>query len=129
MNISKFVALLILPAMFLLACASTNKQGNKILNQQAFEKKMQQDNVVLLDVRTPEEYQAGHIKNAVLLDYNGGVFDSAFQNLNKEKIYLIYCRSGKRSDGAASKMKTAGFKKIYQLKNGFIGWKGDIEKQ
>ena len=129
MNISKFVAFLVLPALLLLACASTNQQGNKILTEQAFEKKMQHENVVLLDVRTPEDYQAGHLKNAVLLDYNGGVFDTAFQKLDKEKTYLIYCRSGKRSDGAASKMKTAGFKKIYQLKDGITGWKGDIEKK
>jgi thioredoxin 1 len=118
-----------LPVLFLMACASTNKQGNKILNEQAFKNKLQKENVVLLDVRTPEEYKAGHLKNAVLLDYNAGVFDSSFQKLDKEKTYLIYCRSGKRSDNAATKMKQAGFKKIYQLKDGITGWKGNIEKE
>jgi rhodanese-related sulfurtransferase len=129
MNFSKLVVLTILPAMFLMACVSTNKQGNKILNEQAFKNKLQQESAVLLDVRTPEEYKAGHLKNAVLLDYNGGVFDTSFQKLDKEKTYLIYCRSGKRSDNAATKMKQAGFKKIYQLNGGITAWKGDIEKQ
>jgi rhodanese-related sulfurtransferase len=128
MNISKFVALLLLPSMLFIACASTNEQGNKLLNTGIFEKKMRKGNAVLLDVRTPEEYAAGHLKNAVLLDYNAGVFDTAFQKLDKEKKYLLYCRTGKRSDYAASKMKAAGFKNIYQLKNGITGWKGDIEK-
>lgn len=129
MNFSKLVVLIILPALLLMACVSTNKQGNKILNEQAFKNKLQQESVVLIDVRTPEEYKAGHLKNAVLLDYNGGVFDTSFQKLDKEKTYLIYCRSGKRSDNAATKMKQAGFKKTYQLKDGITGWKGDIEKQ
>jgi rhodanese-related sulfurtransferase len=129
MKISNIAALLVLPGLLLVACASTNQQGNKILTEQAFEKKMHHKNTEVLDVRTPEEYQAGHLKNAILLDYNAGVFDTAFQKLDKEKTYLIYCRSGKRSDNAATKMKSAGFKKTYQLKGGITAWKGDIEKK
>lgn len=127
MKLPQLVAILISSSMLIIACASTSQQGNKVLKQQAYERKLHHENTVLLDVRTPEEYNEGHLKNAVLLDYNGGLFDSAFMMLAKEKTYLIYCRSGMRSDNAATKMKTAGFKKVYQLKNGIKAWKGDIE--
>ncbi|WP_416438784.1 rhodanese-like domain-containing protein [Phnomibacter sp. MR] len=116
-----------LPVLLLLAsCAVTSSAGNKMLRSNAFEKQMLQPGIVLLDVRTPEEYAAGHLPNAVLYDFNAGVFQQALPTLDSNKTYLLYCRSAKRSDKAASMMKAAGIKQVLQLKNGIQAWKGAI---
>lgn len=116
-----------LPVLLLLAsCAVTSTAGNKMLRSNAFEKQMLQPGIVLLDVRTPEEYAAGHLPNAVLYDFNAGAFQRVLPTLDSNKTYLLYCRSAKRSDKAASLMKAAGFKQVLQLKNGIQGWKGEV---
>ena len=111
-----------------MGCKSTSEMGNTVVKSQRFEKFMHQSGTVVLDVRTPKEYSEGHLPNAMLLDYNGGAFDSAYLQLDKSKTYLVYCRSGKRSDKAATKMKEAGFNHVIQLKDGIQGWKGATEK-
>ena len=97
--------------------------------QARFEKLMKKKNTYVLDVRTPEEYKSGFISNAV--NYN--VMDSvAFVNtilsLDKNKKYLLYCKSGRRSGKALVMMKNMGFKKIHHLKGGVTEWKGELKK-
>lgn len=105
-------------------------QGNGIVNidNAQFTQKMKEKNVVILDVRTPDEFRAGYIKGATLLNVNSAEFDSAIQKLDKSKTYLVYCRSGARSMRAATKMKAAGFEKLYNLEAGFMGWNGPTVK-
>ena len=67
---------------------------------------------VVIDVRTPEEYAAGHLEGAVLLDFNGGQFAAEFPGLDPEGEYLVYCRSGNRSAQAASIMRDHGFEHV-----------------
>jgi phage shock protein E len=69
----------------------------------------------ILDVRTPGEFQSGHLKNARNLDYLGGQFAQALVKLDKNKAYYLYCASGGRSGSAASQMAAAGFTKVYNL--------------
>lgn len=117
-------------AVVVSACgAGKSVGGNILLNNQQFARKAAKKNVVLLDVRTIEEYQTGHLKNAQLLDFNKGDFAAQLPKLFPQKTYLLYCRSGKRSDKAATDMKTAGFKRVYQLKDGIIAWNGKLEKE
>ncbi len=83
-----------------------------------------EDKVILLDVRTPEEYvKDGHIKGANLLPVQ--VLPRYVNALKKYKDYtfLIYCHSGNRSSMASRFLEKAGFKKIYNLKGGIIEWK------
>lgn len=103
-------------------------QGNGIQNadNKLFASKMKEKNVVLLDVRTPEEYRGGYIKGAILLNVNSSDFDAAIAKLDKKKTYLIYCRSGGRSMTAARKMKDAGFENLLNLQDGIMGWDGPI---
>ena len=54
-------------------------------------------NFVIIDVRTPEEYASGHIEKAINLDYYSETFKDELNKLDKNKTYLIYCRSGRRS--------------------------------
>ncbi len=77
---------------------------------------------ILLDVRTPGEYDVYHLWNGVLLDYNSSGFDSMLNTLDKNKIYLIYCASGGRSANAFNLMKTKEFKFIYNMLGGISAW-------
>lgn len=70
---------------------------------------------VVIDVRTPEEYAAGHLEGAVLLDFNGGQFAAEFPGLDPEGEYLVYCRSGNRSGQAIALMEEAGFSSLTDL--------------
>jgi len=78
---------------------------------------------VIIDVRTPEEYLSGHIKNAINIDYNSEEFFERIEGLNKSKTYFVYCRSGHRSAEAVKVMKELGFIEVYNLKTGINGWK------
>ena len=79
---------------------------------------------VVIDVRTPEEYAAGHINGAVNYDYYSDDFeDNLEENLtDKSKSYIVYCRSGKRSLYSAQIMEELGYKDIINLEGGFLAW-------
>ena len=66
------------------------------------------EDAVILDVRTPEEYAAGHLEGAVLLDFNGGQFAAELPNLDPDAEYVVYCRSGNRAGQAVVLMEKAG---------------------
>ncbi|MCS7188932.1 MAG: rhodanese-like domain-containing protein [Bacteroidia bacterium] len=66
------------------------------------------EKVVILDVRTPQEYQRGHVKGARNIDYYGN-FEEAIQKLPKDKIYYLHCASGRRSGAATEIMRKQGF--------------------
>ena len=78
---------------------------------------------IILDVRTPSEYNAGHIDGATNVNYNASDFVEQLNKLDKTDVYLLYCASGNRSSKALNKMKELGFTKIYHLKKGYNSWK------
>jgi phage shock protein E len=71
------------------------------------------DDVVVVDVRTPEEFREGHLVDAVLLDLTGGVFAERVGELDRDATYLVYCRSGNRSGQAVRMMADLGFVEVY----------------
>ena len=71
--------------------------------------------VVIFDVRSPEEFAAGHLPGARNLDLNGGDFAAALAGLDKSTPYLLYCRSGNRSGVALEMMQQAGFTDVKNL--------------
>ena len=79
-------------------------------------------NFVVLDVRTPGEFQSGHLANAIDIDFRASDFKQKVAELDKDKTYLIHCRSGNRSGQALPVLKELGFKKIYHLNRGMIEW-------
>lgn len=87
------------------------------------EQHQKDSNFVLLDIRTPGEYKSGHIKNAALLDFRSATFSRSLEQLNKNKTYLIYCRSANRSGKALAMMKKMGFTRVYNMGKGLVGWK------
>ncbi|MBT7653783.1 MAG: rhodanese-like domain-containing protein [Flavobacteriaceae bacterium] len=93
----------------------------KVLEKDNFQVLMQQESQVI-DVRTPEEYALGYIEGAILIDYKAADFHASISALNRNVTYLIYCRSGNRSGKASIIMDSLGFKKIYDLKGGYMNW-------
>ena len=79
-------------------------------------------NVVLLDIRTPGEYESGHIDGAVLLDYYAHDFADRIKALDRDKTYLIYCRSGNRSGRSLTLFQKLGFTRAVHLQTGIKGW-------
>ncbi len=113
-------------ALFILAgCSSTGSATTLNLNVSEFSQKISEPNIVILDVRTPEEFASGHIKGAVNIDFNGGVFENEITRLDPSDSYAIYCRSGSRSGKAASIMHLAGFHDVSNLNGGVIDWTND----
>lgn len=108
--------IIILSVSFLfLACSN---KGYKNLNiEKAIKLVNSSTNMVILDVRTREEYLSGNIPNAINIDVLSQDFKSKIDMLDKNKEYLIYCRSGNRSSIASSIMSTNGFINIYNLEN------------
>ena len=78
--------------------------------------------VQLIDVRTPEEFEEGHIEGAHNIDFFAADFLEQFEKFKKQQPVYIYCRSGNRSAKAAVKLSEAGFEKIFDLEGGFRAW-------
>jgi rhodanese-related sulfurtransferase len=76
----------------------------------------------ILDVRTPEEYEAGYIEDALNIDFYNEGFKSALRKLDRDKAYIIYCRSGNRSGRTLDMMKQLGFKEVYNIEGGMLKW-------
>ncbi|MAU58091.1 MAG: rhodanese [Flavobacteriaceae bacterium] len=100
------------------------------LNQKDWLKNNEEDNEsVIVDVRTQEEYNLGYIKNSILIDINQpNLFMESISNLDKRNSYYVYCRTGVRSEMACSLMNQSGLT-AYNLIGGFVEWKGEIEKK
>ena len=80
------------------------------------------DNILLIDVRTPNEYASGHIQNSVNIDYRAENFKELIQELDKNQDVYVYCKVGGRSGSAAKMMEKMGFKKVYDLDGGISNW-------
>ncbi len=76
----------------------------------------------ILDVRTKDEFDAGHIENAVNLDVMAPDFTDKLNTLDKNKTYLVHCQRGARSARAVEIMKPLGFENIYHMEQGFGDW-------
>ena len=84
-------------------------------------------NAVILDVRTPEEFDEARIPNSKNIDfYNSEYFMDEIQKLDRKLSYYVYCRSGVRSANSCQLMNELGFKKVYNLLGGIIEWKGEV---
>jgi rhodanese-related sulfurtransferase len=70
---------------------------------------------IIIDVRTPEEFIAGHVRGALLIDFKDASFDAKIAELDPNAEYIVYCRSGNRSAQAAARMREAGIGNIVDL--------------
>jgi rhodanese-related sulfurtransferase len=81
------------------------------------------NNFVIVDVRTPEEFKDGHIEGAVNVDFRSENFGTEIDRLDKNKTYLVYCRTGNRTHDAVTLMGPLGFRSIVLLAGDITGWK------
>jgi rhodanese-related sulfurtransferase len=79
-------------------------------------------NFEIIDIRTPDEYAAGHLENAKLIDYYADNFKAELDKLDRTKSYLIYCRTGSRSGLARDIMEGMGFLSVYNMQGGITAW-------
>ena len=98
------------------------------LDTYTFEQRLKEDeNAILIDVRTSMENQSKRIPNSILIDISSPQFLSEINRLDKNKNYYLYCRSGSRSFIAGMQMISMGFNNVSHLQPGITGWKGATE--
>ncbi len=102
--------------------------ANQTMKYEELQNKLNaQENFVLLDVRTQEEFDAGHIASAILLPYDEIALKAATVLPDKEKEIVLYCRSGRRSAIAKKALVELGYKDIEDF-GGINRWKGELVK-
>ncbi|MEZ7495423.1 rhodanese-like domain-containing protein [Leeuwenhoekiella aequorea] len=126
----KFILSLIIITAFTLGVNAQNSK-HQILNKATYQDSLVQPNVTLIDVRTSEEYESGHLDKAQNIDFlNEELFITEIEKFDKSQPIYIYCRSGNRSGKAATLMQELGFQTIYDLEGGYLNWtsKSELEK-
>jgi rhodanese-related sulfurtransferase len=119
--LKKMAVASILGAVLFTGCSSGSESAMN-LDSVAFEAKTQEPGVVILDVRTKEEFEEGHIANAININVESDTFLSEIAKLDKSKTYAVYCRSGRRSADAVAKMSNEEFISLANLNGGVIDW-------
>lgn len=103
-------------------CINENYDGIEEISTEEMQTLLEMDDVQLLDVRTPEEFDEGFIAGAQNIDFESETFNEDIQKLDKTKPVILYCRTGGRSARCAKKMIEAGFVKVYDLDGGISAW-------
>jgi thioredoxin len=122
----KIFAIALLAILFN-SCGSgqTNSTTKTNLSAIEFAEKLKEmSTATIIDVRTIDEFSKGHLANALNYDWNENEFDKQIALLDKSKPIFIYCLSGGRSSSAANKMRSEGFKTVYELDGGIMKWRG-----
>jgi rhodanese-related sulfurtransferase len=110
--------------LFTTVSCQGQQDSSRKLNPDAFEKGIARAHIQVLDVRTSGEYRGGHIKDALLADWNDkNQFNERIQYVDKDKPVYIYCLAGGRSAAAADWMRQNGFKNVLELLGGMNAWK------
>ena len=121
-------ALLAITTLVMVGCATEETPSQTIKDitpREAFEliqKRQGSADFEIIDVRTPEEFDGGHIENATLINYYAADFEAQIERLDKDRTYVIYCRSGGRSAGARETMRELGFREVHNVLGGIIRW-------
>lgn len=118
------ITLLCLLMLLSIGCVDQKADSSEVKLVTADEMKsiIEMEDVQLVDVRTPSEFDEIHIESAQNIDFRSPTFDQDIIKLDKSKPVLLYCKSGKRSAKCVKKLKAAGFEKIYELEGGISKW-------
>ena len=117
------ISVFLLLGMMIYSSCATRNNGFKTVSVDEFSKLIaNREGIQLLDVRTQDEYNEGHIAGAKLIDVNDSLFlEKATSQLSKKKPVAVYCRSGRRSAKAANAMVKAGYQ-VINLDGGILAW-------
>ncbi|HIC30285.1 MAG TPA: rhodanese-like domain-containing protein [Flavobacteriaceae bacterium] len=119
----KHIVLFLLLMTIIVSCKTDANEEIKVVSQEEMQTYINMDDVQLIDVRTPKEYNAGHIATAQNINFLSPTFEQDILKLDKNKPVLVYCQMGGRSAKCAEKMKALGFTKILDYKDGYSKWK------
>ena len=124
--------LIVFMFLFGLGCGQNTKDETssslqEISSEELIARMKTGEEIVLMDVRTSGEISEGIIRGAsIFVDYTSGQLDQVLTGLDKNKTYVVYCRSGGRSSSAGDQMIRQGFTHVYSLSGGISQWQGEI---
>lgn len=122
----KIIKILPVIAFFIattLGCEAQQREGIKVISPEEAKTAMAaEEDLNLIDVRTPEEFAEGNIMGAENINFFDKDFKAQVEHLDKEEPVYIYCRSGARSAKAAVQLQEMGFKEIYDIQGGYLNW-------
>ena len=124
----KLIPILLSALMFTGCAATNNSQTNtyrSITMDEAVDMMAKETGYIILDVRRPDEYAAGHIPNAINVPNESIGTDEIPELPNKDQLIMVYCRSGRRSKEASEKLVKLGYTNIVEF-GGILDWKGEI---
>jgi rhodanese-related sulfurtransferase len=121
---------ILLSALMFTGCAGTNNSQTNTYRQitmdEAVTMMAQETGYIILDVRRPDEFAAGHIPNAINVPNESIGTDEIPELPDKNQLIMVYCRSGRRSKEASEKLVKLGYTNIVEF-GGILDWKGEIE--
>jgi rhodanese-related sulfurtransferase len=121
-NVAQFFTIIVL----FFSCSNANSQRENLLSTADFEKRLHAiPDAQLIDVRSAEEFNNGHLKNAINMNVNNNELKDRSIYLDKEKPLFVYCYSGGRSAKACDYFRKMGFKIVYDMKGGYSAWVDD----
>ena len=130
MNKIKRLLPILLSMLLLSSCTATDSSAGsyrQISMDEAVDMMKRESGYIILDVRRPDEYAAGHIPGAINLPNEDIGSDEIKILPNKSQLILVYCRSGRRSKEASEKLVKLGYTNIVEF-GGILDWKGEIER-
>ena len=110
---------------FLFSCGNTNSQIIEDVNTENFHQLIEKGDGIIIDVRTSQEFNSGHIIDATNIDFYSDDFTDKLKIVRKDVPIYVYCRSGGRSSSASNKMEKLGFTKVYNLLGGIGSWQSE----
>ena len=116
----------LIPLFVLIMSGCATNGRFESVDEAQFAEVIKNPDVQLVDVRTADEYNSGHIVGAENMDVNQSDFDSRVATLDKHRPVALYCRSGRRSKIAAERVATQGFT-VIELNGGILSWHGEVE--
>ncbi|MDH3294688.1 MAG: rhodanese-like domain-containing protein [Acidimicrobiia bacterium] len=130
--IASIVVFVVSSAVLLVACggstdtASPADGGIRVVSPGAAAEMLEQqtDELVVIDVRTPEEFAEGHLDGAIQIDFYSEDFTDSLAKLDRDRPYVIYCRSGSRSGQTREIMADLGFIDVADIEGGIVAWEG-----
>ena len=110
--------------VFLYSFASCNNDNSNLVSAIKFSEIISNDkSVIIIDVRTPDEFNKGHLKNSLNVNWFDENFDENLNIFSKDLPVMVYCLSGGRSSKANERIKSLGFKNVYELDGGILEWR------
>ena len=113
--------IVILSLIFIFSCELLNSPEINIISESDFVE-IQDSDYTLIDVRTQDEFDLGHIDSAINLDFYSETFQNDILSLDKNETIVLYCRTNNRSTKTANILKENGFKEISVLEGGITDW-------